>query len=54
MTERESALNTVSQQQGKKGLSEASERRSAIDDLLSGTFNSILRIEERSLDNRLR
>ncbi|HIS40030.1 MAG TPA: MarR family transcriptional regulator [Candidatus Aphodovivens avistercoris] len=27
--------------------------RQAIDDLLSGTFNSILRIEERSLDNRL-
>ena len=53
MTERESALNADSQQQGKKGLSEASERRSAIDDLLSGTFNSILRIEERSLDNRL-
>lgn len=53
MTERESALNADSQQQGKKGLSEASERRFAIDDLLSGTFNSILRIEERSLDNRL-
>lgn len=53
MTERESALNADSQQQGKKGLSESSERRSAIDDLLSGTFNSILRIEERSLDNRL-
>lgn len=28
-------------------------QREAIDDLLSGTFNSILRIEERSLDNRL-
>lgn len=28
-------------------------RRQEIDDLLSGTFNSILRIEERSLDNRL-
>ena len=28
-------------------------RREEIDDLLSGTFNSILRIEERSLDNRL-
>lgn len=27
--------------------------RADIDDLLSGTFNSILRIEERSLDNRL-
>ncbi len=31
----------------------ARERRSQLDDLLSGTFNSILRIEERSLDNRL-
>lgn len=29
------------------------EDRSMIDDLLTGTFNSILRIEERSLDNRL-
>lgn len=28
-------------------------RRNEIDGLLSGTFNSILRIEERSLDNRL-
>ena len=28
-------------------------RREEIDDLLSGTFNSILRIEEQSLDNRL-
>ena len=28
-------------------------RREEIDDLLSGTFNSILRIEERSLNNRL-
>ncbi len=28
-------------------------RREGIDELLSGTFNSILRIEERSLDNRL-
>lgn len=28
-------------------------RREEIDRLLSGTFNSILRIEERSLDNRL-
>ena len=27
--------------------------REALDDLLSDTFNSILRIEERSLDNRL-
>ena len=53
MTERESELNTDNRLQGKKGFSEASERRSAIDDLLSGTFNSILRIEERSLDNRL-
>ena len=30
-----------------------SKRREEIDDLLSGTFNSILRIEEQSLDNRL-
>ena len=29
------------------------ESRAAVDDLLSETFNSILRIEERSLDNRL-
>ncbi|MEA5020563.1 MAG: MarR family transcriptional regulator [Gordonibacter sp.] len=29
------------------------QRRLQLDDLLSGTFNSILRIEERSLDNRL-
>lgn len=28
-------------------------RRKEIDDLLSGTFNSILRVEERALDNRL-
>lgn len=28
-------------------------RREELDELLSGTFNSILRIEERSLDNRL-
>jgi len=28
-------------------------RREEIDDLLSSTFNSILRIEEKSLDNRL-
>lgn len=31
----------------------ALQRRMQLDDLLSGTFNSILRIEERSLDNRL-
>lgn len=31
----------------------ARKRREEIDDLLSGTFNSILRIEEKSLDNRL-
>ena len=30
-----------------------SKRREEIDDLLSGTINSILRIEEQSLDNRL-
>lgn len=29
------------------------QRREQIDDLLSGVFNSILRIEERSLDNRI-
>lgn len=28
-------------------------RRRQIDDMLTGTFNSILRIEERALDNRL-
>lgn len=32
---------------------DAASGRAVIDDLLSGTFNSILRIEERSLDNRL-
>ena len=32
---------------------DARQRRERIDELLSGTFNSILRIEERSLDNRL-
>lgn len=31
----------------------ALQRRMQLDDLLSSTFNSILRIEERSLDNRL-
>ena len=31
----------------------AAQRRADIDGLLSDTFNSILRIEERSLDNRL-
>ncbi|WP_172137158.1 MarR family winged helix-turn-helix transcriptional regulator [Adlercreutzia sp. ZJ473] len=28
-------------------------RRREVDDLLSGTFNSILRVEERALENRL-
>ena len=32
---------------------EARARREAINDLLTDTFNSVLRIEERSLDNRL-
>lgn len=32
---------------------EALARRKEIDDLLSGTFNSILRVEERALENRL-
>ncbi len=31
----------------------ARRRRDEVDELLSSTFNSILRIEERSLDNRL-
>ena len=35
------------------GASASRKRRADIDDLLSGTFNSILRIEEQSLDNRL-
>lgn len=35
------------------GTVERRKRREQLDDLLSGTFNSILRIEERSLDNRL-
>ena len=34
-------------------MDEATRRREELDELLSGTFNSILRIEERSLDNRL-
>ena len=39
---------------GSSGHADAvSKRREEIDDLLSGTFNSILRIEEQSLDNRL-
>ena len=39
---------------GSSGDADAvSKRREEIDDLLSGTFNSILRIEEQSLDNRL-
>lgn len=32
---------------------QAEMRRKQIDELLTGTFNSILRIEERALDNRL-
>ena len=35
------------------GASASRKQREDIDDLLSGTFNSILRIEEQSLDNRL-
>ena len=35
------------------GADASRRRREELDDLLSGTFNSILRIEERSLDNRL-
>lgn len=35
------------------GRDASQQRREEIDDLLSGTFNSILRIEEQSLDNRL-
>ena len=35
------------------GADASRRRREAFDELLSGTFNSILRIEERSLDNRL-
>ena len=35
------------------GADESRRRREELDELLSGTFNSILRIEERSLDNRL-
>ena len=35
------------------GLDASRKLREEIDDLLSGTFNSILRIEEQSLDNRL-
>ena len=36
-----------------EGSSASRKRREEIDGLLSGTFNSILRIEEKSLDNRL-
>lgn len=32
---------------------EVRRRREGINDLLSGTFNTILRVEERSLDNRV-
>jgi len=35
------------------GTDASRRRREELDELLSGTFNSILRIEERSLDNRL-
>ena len=35
------------------GADASRRRREELDELLSGTFNSILRIEERSLDNRL-
>lgn len=35
-----------------KALDEARQRRLDLDDLLSGTFNSILRVEEQSLQNR--
>ncbi|OUO90471.1 MarR family transcriptional regulator [Gordonibacter sp. An230] len=35
------------------GADASQRRREELDGLLSGTFNSILRIEERSLDNRL-
>lgn len=34
------------------GADASRRRREELDELLSGTFNSILRIEERSLDNR--
>ena len=36
-----------------EGVDAARSSREALDGLLSDTFNSILRIEERSLDNRL-
>lgn len=32
---------------------DAQQRRREVDDLLTGTFNSILRVEERSLNNRI-
>ena len=35
------------------GADASRRRREELDELLSGTFNSILRIEERTLDNRL-
>ena len=35
------------------GADEARQRRIELDDLLSGTFNSILRVEEQSLQNRI-
>ncbi len=46
----------IAHARGKENASDdetALQRRLQLDDLLSGTFNSILRIEERSLDNRL-
>lgn len=49
-------MKTVADEEAMMGDTDVSApraRREQIDDLLSGTFNSILRIEEQSLDNRL-
>lgn len=46
----ESAMGEVL---GSNRLDEARQRRLDLDDLLSGTFNSILRVEEQSLQNRI-
>lgn len=37
----------------RNGSEEARQRRLDLDELLSGTFNSILRVEEQSLQNRI-
>ncbi|MGI6105723.1 MAG: MarR family winged helix-turn-helix transcriptional regulator [Raoultibacter sp.] len=47
------SAKTEMQAQSLRIEEDALERRAMLDDLLSGTFNAILRVEERSLDNKL-